>query len=139
MTYCCYGSGGDYFFDQYYFQPSVQNQPITHVDFYSNWTSNGVCIPQATVPSNQNIPSNHIKFDRPNYNWPEPSPGASIYIARPNMFNSQNDFKSYDCPHCHKQYCRKSTLKAHLKQHLHYRPFVCQVVFILKNIHKEMF
>ncbi|TKR93839.1 hypothetical protein L596_008219 [Steinernema carpocapsae] len=33
----------------------------------------------------------------------------------------------FACPTCHKQYCRKSTLKAHMRQHMGQRPFTCQV------------
>uniref|UniRef100_A0A7E4V157 Protein glass n=1 Tax=Panagrellus redivivus TaxID=6233 RepID=A0A7E4V157_PANRE len=35
--------------------------------------------------------------------------------------------KMFGCSRCGKQYCRKSTLKAHVKHHLGERPFVCQV------------
>ncbi|KAE9548567.1 hypothetical protein FO519_008218 [Halicephalobus sp. NKZ332] len=35
--------------------------------------------------------------------------------------------KFYSCNRCGKQYCRKSTLKAHVKHHLGERPFVCQI------------
>ncbi|CAD5212142.1 unnamed protein product [Bursaphelenchus xylophilus] len=33
----------------------------------------------------------------------------------------------YGCPTCGKQYCRKSTLKSHIKQHLGNKPFMCHV------------
>uniref|UniRef100_A0A1I7YBB7 Protein krueppel n=1 Tax=Steinernema glaseri TaxID=37863 RepID=A0A1I7YBB7_9BILA len=33
----------------------------------------------------------------------------------------------FSCPTCHKHYCRKSTLKAHMRQHMGQRPFTCQI------------
>uniref|UniRef100_A0AC35F5V0 C2H2-type domain-containing protein n=1 Tax=Panagrolaimus sp. PS1159 TaxID=55785 RepID=A0AC35F5V0_9BILA len=35
--------------------------------------------------------------------------------------------KLFSCNRCGKQYCRKSTLKAHLKHHMGERPFICQI------------
>uniref|UniRef100_A0AC34Q2U7 C2H2-type domain-containing protein n=1 Tax=Panagrolaimus sp. JU765 TaxID=591449 RepID=A0AC34Q2U7_9BILA len=39
----------------------------------------------------------------------------------------ENTTKIYSCHRCGKQYCRKSTLKAHVKHHLGERPFICQI------------
>uniref|UniRef100_A0A914V2E8 C2H2-type domain-containing protein n=1 Tax=Plectus sambesii TaxID=2011161 RepID=A0A914V2E8_9BILA len=38
-----------------------------------------------------------------------------------------NPSAPHSCPNCNKQYCRKSTLKAHLRQHSGERPFMCPI------------
>ena len=85
---------------------------------------------------------------------PQPSNSTHLAMAKPeNSQNGQNEStrtgrpvaarkskksaasdvsiggnaKCYLCTICGRQYCRKSTLKAHMKHHIGDRPFNCQV------------
>lgn len=44
-----------------------------------------------------------------------------------------NNNRHFSCNTCDKIYCRKSTLKIHMKQHVGERPFICQVKIFLLN------
>lgn len=45
----------------------------------------------------------------------------------PTNHTSSSALKMFRCVTCGKEYCRKSTLKAHMKHHIGDRPFSCQV------------
>uniref|UniRef100_A0A915EPC8 C2H2-type domain-containing protein n=1 Tax=Ditylenchus dipsaci TaxID=166011 RepID=A0A915EPC8_9BILA len=52
----------------------------------------------------------------------------NVAKACPNTEHSKNgSAKIFSCTSCGKQYCRKSTLKAHMKHHIGERPFICQI------------
>uniref|UniRef100_A0A1I8B8R0 C2H2-type domain-containing protein n=1 Tax=Meloidogyne hapla TaxID=6305 RepID=A0A1I8B8R0_MELHA len=48
-------------------------------------------------------------------------------ISTKNFISSNKNNKSYVCNICGRQYCRKSTLKAHMKNHVGERPFICPI------------
>lgn len=52
--------------------------------------------------------------------------GGSSTLTRASV-NLGGTQKCYICTVCGRQYCRKSTLKAHMKHHIGDRPFNCQV------------
>lgn len=51
---------------------------------------------------------------------------TTIELKSKQIFDSSL-IRQFTCITCKKQFCRKSTLKMHIKQHIGDRPFVCQV------------
>uniref|UniRef100_A0A914BZZ2 C2H2-type domain-containing protein n=1 Tax=Acrobeloides nanus TaxID=290746 RepID=A0A914BZZ2_9BILA len=58
------------------------------------------------------------------YGTTESKPARS---SIPTNHTSSSALKMFRCVTCGKEYCRKSTLKAHMKHHIGDRPFSCQV------------
>ncbi|KHN88152.1 Transcription factor che-1 [Toxocara canis] len=124
MSYSQYDA--DYLFDQYHFQPPRSTHVANFMpqgDFYG-WPSDGVCASSQPV----DIEMSHwrevpLKADPASMHQTSVVPST-----HQNIFEvSAEETRMHSCPTCHKQYCRKSTLKAHMKQHLGHRPFSCQV------------
>ena len=127
----------DYLFDQYYFQPARTTYAATFVpqgDIYGTWPSEALCS-STLIPE-----SNFYWRDVPNKPEANVFPWADAAACITSSNNTDSAFEVapeetqvHICPTCHKQYCRKSTLKAHLKQHLGHRPFTCQVLLFYNN------
>uniref|UniRef100_A0A0N4ZGZ0 Protein glass n=1 Tax=Parastrongyloides trichosuri TaxID=131310 RepID=A0A0N4ZGZ0_PARTI len=96
---------------------------------------------QNTLPMNQFHLNNNVSYNpnpnfgigRSNYtNTYNSKINHSIHVFQPNETSEkkvEEDInKLLSCPTCGKQYCRKSTLKAHMKQHFSgEKPFTCEV------------
>ncbi|VDK46973.1 unnamed protein product [Anisakis simplex] len=123
MSYPQYDN--EYLYDEYYFQPPRNTYVanfIPQADFY-NWpATDGLC--GSTQPIAMELPQwrdSSFKVDS--------TVVHQMNVVSPNIFdvNVEQSRMQHTCPSCHKQYCRKSTLKAHMKQHLGHKPFSCQV------------
>nr|AXS78269.1 Transcription factor che-1 [Anisakis simplex] len=123
MSYPQYDN--EYLYDEYYFQPPRNTYVanfIPQADFY-NWpATDGLC--GSTQPIAMELPQwrdSSFKVDS--------TAVHQMNVVSPNIFdvNVEQSRMQHTCPSCHKQYCRKSTLKAHMKQHLGHKPFSCQV------------
>ncbi|CAD5207681.1 unnamed protein product [Bursaphelenchus okinawaensis] len=68
--------------------------------------------------------SGNLLLDHGRRNLLEPDL-ASRHIVLEEKRRSNQPTKVYGCPTCGKQYCRKSTLKSHIKQHFGNKPFMC--------------
>ncbi|CAK5051002.1 unnamed protein product [Meloidogyne enterolobii] len=89
---------------------------------------------QISQTSSQQLPNNLIKTQQQQYS-PE-KPFRSIKKLKnikkeiqttKKFISSPNKNKFYVCNICGRQYCRKSTLKAHMKNHVGERPFICPI------------
>uniref|UniRef100_A0A0M3HNP6 Protein krueppel n=1 Tax=Ascaris lumbricoides TaxID=6252 RepID=A0A0M3HNP6_ASCLU len=123
MSYSQYDA--DYLFDHYYFQPPRSSHVANFLpqgDFYG-WSSEGVCATSQPPEMDMHWRDPPVKVDLGSMNHLNVLPST-----HQNIFEmSAEETRMHSCPTCHKQYCRKSTLKIHMKQHLGHRPFSCQV------------
>lgn len=130
MSYSQYDA--DYLFDHYYFQPPRSSHVANFLpqgDFYG-WSSEGVCATSQPPEMDMHWRDPPVKVDLGSMNHLNVLPST-----HQNIFEmSAEETRMHSCPTCHKQYCRKSTLKIHMKQHLGHRPFSCQVFHVIFQI-----
>ncbi|KAK0425535.1 hypothetical protein QR680_009250 [Steinernema hermaphroditum] len=95
---------------------SVVDTPHHFAEDFGPWPPNPAPPPVAHVPSFPSTNSVGAFSVVQNHVTSNPPPTARNESTR-----------LFSCPTCHKQYCRKSTLKAHMRQHMGQRPFTCQI------------
>lgn len=93
--------------------PTVANFSTSHN--YSNWTNEAS---KAYGSGTAKIQSD-LKMER--LDRPEKPPG------KVELGSTETKAKLFTCCSCNKQYCRRGTLKAHMKQHIGEKPFVCLI------------
>ncbi|VDD95829.1 unnamed protein product [Enterobius vermicularis] len=133
MSYQQYES--EYLFDQYYFPPTARTTYtatfVPQCDLYGGWpTETALCSSTALAPEAnlhwREVPAKQEPTTV--FPWVDASSCSSVNAAgSETVFEvTPEETRMHSCPTCHKQYCRKGTLKAHLKQHFGHRPFICQ-------------
>lgn len=113
-----------YYERDFFESPYLPSLPPPSYDFYSaDLTSATSVYPYRTYETRRDWPTTAV--------LPPPLPAVETTtpVVVPVTTTTTSEPKSFNCSSCPKQYCRRSTLRAHMREHFGPRPFNCQVGF----------